>query len=195
MLDTKPSKFKGYPLHKRVVPNATTRKWGIASCEVNQIPLVNCLHYGWNDQFLRKLSAGDTIGLVPCDGAAEAVFLQRLLGLLRAKNITGDKLDQAVRQAYINRTGIQDPSPNLAPTLLAEPLAKQIFEVITNYNKQANFGPDTEDQQANKERVAELEHKLKTQGIPLAASKKELGELLPAEAPSAPSMAPDQAAL
>ena len=184
MLDSKPGNYNGYPLYRRVVDNSTSRKLGIAGVDIAQVPLVNCLHFGWQDQFLRKLSAGDTIALVPCDGAAEAVLLQRILSLLRARKITGHALDQAVQQAYYCKYPTVQSTYNVAAGTVAEPLARQISDLILGLHQQAleasaSAAPATGQQTADPaatQRIADLERKLRQNGVPLTPTKPKLGE-------------------
>ena len=184
MLDSKPGNYNGYPLYRRVVDNSNSRKQGIAGVDIAAVPLVNCLHFGWQDQFLRKLSAGDSIALVPCDGAAEAVLLQRILSLLRARKITGHALDQAVQQAYLNKYPTVQSTYNVAAGTVAEPLARQIADIVLSLHQQALEASATansvqpKDDPAATKRIADLERKLRDNGVPLTPTKPK-GDIAP----------------
>ena len=43
-LDSKPSNFNGYPLNRAVADSADSRKMGISGVNMENVPLINCLH-------------------------------------------------------------------------------------------------------------------------------------------------------
>lgn len=162
-LDTKPSNFNQLPLRRIVSNTVHSQKIGIAGTPIHMVPVVNLLYYGWHDQFLRTISHGEPIGLVPCNSTAEAVLLQRLLSKMRQHGIDGAKVDQMATAAWHYHHGTPPPSVRTSASTLMNPLAQDMLDVLLSYLP----APAP----AQQDRILHLENKLAKAGIPLTPHK------------------------